>query len=731
MVLKMSEFVVATEKAIRMELRLFDLFSIASGRSFAKRNCGIAKHLQWCLLAISLAALHSPAEAVVYYLDAKAGNDSWSGRLEKPQGQLGVDGPWRTLARASVVQLAAGDKLLLRCGQMFRGSLRVRANGKPDSPAKISGFGDCSGNNKPFIDGAEEVVGWQRNVGGGFVATVEGEVTQVFVNGEYLWPAAFPLSGYELLPAGSAPARNQLAVSSQICSHRDDLAGASFHVRTQPWMIEDRIVAGCDGGRLVLDKDLNYPAVSGTGYYLTGKLWMMNQPGAWGYDRIARRLYVWLKGDVDPQMNRVEASIHECPLMIDDSKQVVVGGVTVRHAAQDGVAVRQTRGFVLREIDVWDSGRDSVNISAQSQGVIEISHLANSVRDGITIEHSDGTRVLGNLIENSGTVGPPVKTNAAINAKTSNYVRISGNHVRKTGYNGINFKKRSLVVNNVLEDICMVLADCGAIYTWSNTDPSPPYDSEIDGNIVLNVHGNHDGVPDDRNWAAGIYLDDLANGIAVHGNTVVNAEQGIYLHNSFANQVSDNVLFGNRAAQLTVFFNHPNFVSNMAPDNWFKVNTIVPIGSVKGVELFTLYDKANWGQFKANHYATVLAKEVLEVSTRPAYHLSNRTQTRRYTIGQLGAFQAGEKTTQAVRKLSSLSSSRVSSRKVARLIGNSARYIEAGSFSILINTHVDSVIVSRLDIPRGCREFEDIDGKALNWPLTVPAYQSRIMVCAD
>jgi len=86
-----------------------------------------------------------PAPAATYYVSQSAGNDSWTGTSATPNG---TSGPWKTLSRASG-PYAAGDRLLLNCGDTWDEELRPKGSGTPAKPITIGSYGEGK---KPLID---------------------------------------------------------------------------------------------------------------------------------------------------------------------------------------------------------------------------------------------------------------------------------------------------------------------------------------------------------------------------------------------------------------------------------------------------------------------------------------------------------------------------------------------------------------------------------------------------
>ncbi len=83
--------------------------------------------------------------ARVYYLDAVSGSDQNNGTAESSA--------WKTLAKASSLQLKAGDRLLLKCGQTFEGELEVTGKGTASERIEVGSYGT---GDKPIVKGYDQ-----------------------------------------------------------------------------------------------------------------------------------------------------------------------------------------------------------------------------------------------------------------------------------------------------------------------------------------------------------------------------------------------------------------------------------------------------------------------------------------------------------------------------------------------------------------------------------------------
>jgi len=120
---------------------------------------------------------------------------------------------------------------------------------------------------------------------------------------------------------------------------------------------------------------------------------------------------------------------------------------------------------------------------------------------------------------------------------------IENNTITNTGYNAINFLGSNVSVkNNYINNFCRINNDGAGIYTWNNAvTPTPIYSGTVvRKNIIINSITNWVGATTD----AGIYLDDMANGITVDSNYVSAVSNiGIYLHNDSNCVITDNTIY--------------------------------------------------------------------------------------------------------------------------------------------------------------------------------------------
>lgn len=529
------------------------------------------------LLAGIASGIWLPAQgATTYFVDAQVGNDAWSGQQADVSDS---GGPWRSLRRAGATLLQPGDTVVLNCGGVWREPLAIGGAGNAEAALSIRAQQGCAEDARPEVNLAELLVNWLSVGEGVFAADAEFAVKQVFVDGRLLDKARYPASGYLAVERGisaSVPETGSVGLADSRLHELAgrDVAGAEAYVRTVGWQIEALGVASLAGSSMRFDGATRYPVRKGAGYYLTGKRWMLDKSAGWFWDAGEKRLYVRLPDGASPAVHRLEATRHDFGVRLVNQPYVQISGIRVRNAGLDGVRVERSVQATVADMDILASGRDGISFADGSNGSIQDSAIRESGRDGVSLWLSHGVKVTGNRVENSGMTGGPRNSLAAINATNSNYVHIERNRVLGAGYIGIRFNRNSRVVNNVVRDVCLMLDDCGAIYSWANADPRP-LASVVAGNLIENVVGNRTGSPEPWTLAAGVYLDDLSNGITVEGNTISKAERGIYLHNAFANLIQGNTVVESRAYTLAVASDHPRFPVAGLGANTIRSNTLV------------------------------------------------------------------------------------------------------------------------------------------------------------
>src|SRR5688572_12162454 len=110
-------------------------------------------------LLLALVPLLPPQEPppTTYHVDAEKGDDAAVGTAPSTA--------WKSLSKVGASQdlLKPGDRVLFRKGQVFAGSLRIRASGREGKPILYGAYGEGA---RPELTGFVDPVAW-RSAGNG------------------------------------------------------------------------------------------------------------------------------------------------------------------------------------------------------------------------------------------------------------------------------------------------------------------------------------------------------------------------------------------------------------------------------------------------------------------------------------------------------------------------------------------------------------------------------------
>ena len=571
----------------------------------------------------------------LFYIDSRIGNDSLDG-LSAAAGGAG-SGPWRTLAKLATASLVPGDQIQLVCGSTWNETLRLPASGTAASPISVTAYPlGCS--TPPKIDGATNVAAtaWALHQGNIYKTTLSTAALQFDAPSGYMSVAHHPNRGFDTKRPGSpflqvAANADQMTVNGRLVSTfiptGSDIvlpvgvnlaAGATVRVRTNAWTIDESKVTGFSSNRIALAKPTSHPLRAGWGYYLIGQLWMLDSAGEWHYDAATRTLYAWMPDGRAPDAS-VAVTTLTTGIDLEAKQYISVDGISVSHVGT-AVNARRSTGVALRNSRVQDVAGIGFDGAGSVNAVVANSSFTRTrleAVDGIdlTLASAVGMQVTGNSVTDSSVVTSgsqvlslPVPAVGAI--VPGDRALVSGNTVTGSGYHGIRTTGASTIEKNVVSNACLVLDDCGGIYAYGTNVRG----SLIDRNTVRNIPGGLDGKPaGSTSQGQGIFLDDHANGVQVTNNTVTDAETGVFLHNSFSNTVTGNVLYGNRKHQIWLF--EDSKILNTSGDIYGNVingNQMFATSPSAAVgQLSTLGETARFASFDSNRYSALISNRVV------------------------------------------------------------------------------------------------------------------------
>lgn len=453
-------------------------------------------------------------------------------------------------------------------------------------------------------------------------------VTQIFVDGRYTPLAQHPNAGY--LPqqptnsfltaaatsalaggtsgSGYVTAGADLALSTE---QGQDMAGAGIHIRTNNHTIEDRRIAAYSSTdrKLSLDAPTTYQVLAGWGYYLDNKLWMLDQPNEWYFDSAAGRLYLWAPDGNSPAA-RVEAGYRDYGILAKSRSNIVIDGLAIAKAGT-GIDISGSANVVVKNSDITDSAASGLVAAGAIGAVIDRCTIKNSVRDGIQAMGAKNAAITRNTLVNTGTVGSPKQSIGAIRTTWDAAATIDQNTITNSGYLGLYFGPGDTITNNLFENSCLVLDDCGAVYGGRDLPGVT-----IKNNVIVGATGNANGRPVELGSSAqGIYLDQFANGVTVTGNTIVNTDYGFQLHKARYNTLEYNTVYN---AKKSAVWLQQDTDSGSMHDNFFRFNRFFHTNNKSVLDVNSNFANFNLATFSSNRYYTGNPTQLVYESYKPA-----------------------------------------------------------------------------------------------------------------
>lgn len=386
--------------------------------------------------------------------------------------------------------------------------------------------------------------------------------------------------------------------------------GLGVSIRTDNFALEERGVARVSGNLLTLDKNTQYPIKSGYGYFLTGALWMLDAPGEWYFDSSTGDLYIWMPEGGSPG-GRVSFSSLEVGVNLRSKAHVDLVGLDIRRVGV-GVQISTARSVQLRNLAITETANHGIEADSSISCTVEQSSIINTGLDAIKAVGggTTGFIISDSSVIDSGTLDRtdswrklPRPARAAINVGPN--ATISRNQVIGAANNGMFLGHNSTVENNHVSRSCVILNDCGGIYSnFAGTNTS------ISGNVVDNISGGLAGLQANAfSQTAGIYLDEHATDVQVRGNTVTGADYGVQIHDAYRSTVAGNLLFGNRRYQLWIQEQAAKLRSGGDTfGNKVESNLMVPTTGGPSVLMESeIGDTGDFASFQNNHYSALIS----------------------------------------------------------------------------------------------------------------------------
>ena len=246
------------------------------------------------------------------YYFSNAGNDSNDG--------LSPDTPWKSLEKLDFVELTPGDKILLKCNDLFSGSISVKNSGTTEHPVIISSYGEGE---KPVVSGAERINTIDNHGDNAMKCTIDKRVKGVFIGGKWLNIARYPSKGFFGIDGGDKISLKD----KELLIDGIDCTGATARIRAVNWQYEIAKIARHEGDTLFFEKQMIYQCNKDYGYFMDDKLEFMTEPGEWYYDDERNTLYFIPPGNTNISEDIIETVVHDTGIKICGSNFIFIHNI--------------------------------------------------------------------------------------------------------------------------------------------------------------------------------------------------------------------------------------------------------------------------------------------------------------------------------------------------------------------------------------------------------------------
>ncbi len=467
--------------------------------------------------------------------------------------------------------IADGATISLDCNTLYRGTLNLtrRAN------VTLNVNGSCG---KPVINPAVKITGWSVYSGSIYVANLSTPVQQLIVNNQPMDLAHFPnrdAQGNMFLTITGSSGTTTLSADGLNLGANNPI-GAGIKLRVADYIIAERKVADYSAAAKSITVSSAVDRRVDWGFYLDGKLWMLDQPGEWVQEN--GKIYLWMPDSAAPA--NVEATpVGAVGIQANDTTNLLIDGISVKNAAM-GISAAASKYFTLKNSTIENSAQYGVDFHVSNNASINANSVTTSAISGLRGDLSDNAIVSNNTVRNTGASGNPVSSIAGIVTGTNAQVR--GNAIYDSGYHGVYVLGSSVVESNTVDGACLVLDDCGGLYTNGrygtlNNVLGASYVKFLSNNITR-VTGNKNGLPAISSGVAAyaIYTDDFASFNTISGNTISNSVVGVIIRSGHDTLVENNTLRDSLRAHLMFEQTDPNS-DNSIYNNTVRSNSFGPL----------------------------------------------------------------------------------------------------------------------------------------------------------
>jgi parallel beta helix pectate lyase-like protein len=371
--------------------------------------------------------------------------------------------------------------------------------------------------------------------------------TEVIVDGEFLTRARWPNDGFhkvaEVVDVGSIP-RNRADDVAPDKRETGPLRGGVFRPvdreRLQRWaQAPDAWAFGywhwdwadellpiesvdVEAGTIKLAQPHRYGLRKGTEFYVTNLLEELDRPGEYWIDPQAKILYFWPPTEMIQEI--VLTTMAEPLLAFEKCDNIRVEGLQIRATRGAAILAREVTRLRIQYCEISQIGTTGIDLEGEYNLIkycdfqaIGATAVRVSGGDRQTLELARN-RVAFNNISDFGRVYRTYQP--AVSIRGVGQVVIN-NQIHDAPHAAIIFGGNDhQILRNEIYDVLNETGDCGAIYCGR--------DWAMGGNVIQH-NFIHDLQGTSNRYQNAIYLDDMASGIEVSENLIVNCNWGMLI----------------------------------------------------------------------------------------------------------------------------------------------------------------------------------------------------------
>ena len=468
---------------------------------------------------------------------------------------------WQTLEKvqASASQLAPGDRILFRRGDVFYGQLHLKGlNGSEQQPISLGAYGT---GDLPVLDGAITLTDWKKDKGRIWKTTCKAcmpkAVRGVYFDAALIHKARYPNldeanSGYLIEDKGHGFHDQSVIIDHELPKNTKDnqFQGAEVVARTREWLLDVVTVQSHTGNTIKLSNKLTYGILKDFGYFFQNSYEALDQDKEWYFDAKTQELYIFL-ANTDPNQHTVEVANTNIVFSLTNSQYVQVENLVFRKGHEQTVSFDQLSHCSFSGNQILLSAKDALVVTKSQSLRIEDNLIDQTQNNGLDLQ-ADQCMIQNNTIRNTATVaGMGASGNgqyiACFMRGADNTFRY--NQVISTGYNAVHFNEGPwMIENNFIDHFNIVKNDGAGIYCYKNTTKS-----KIRNNIILHSEGADAGTPPSITAKdKGIYVDEGSQNMLYEGNTIAYCGEGLLVHAASHLNIINNTFFDNRTFGIRI-----------------------------------------------------------------------------------------------------------------------------------------------------------------------------------